>query len=141
MAEDVAVFYEQQLDEDAVRMAAFEPRESREEFFARWQRIIGSDQEFARAVLVDGVLAGNIGSWPVPEGRMVGYWLGREFWGRGVATSALRAFLTEDTSRPLHAIVATHNVASKRVLEKNGFVEVERRVAEDGVEEYLTILR
>ena len=56
----------------------------------------------------------------------------RPIWGRGLATGALKAFLTVDPSRPLHARVAFDNVASCRVLEKCGFriVATERGFAE-----------
>jgi RimJ/RimL family protein N-acetyltransferase len=66
-------------------------------------------------------VAGTIGSWGGPEEREVTYWIGRSFWGKGIATGALRAFLTVDPARPLHARVASDNVASRRVLEKCGF--------------------
>ena len=39
--------------------------------------------------------------------RLVGYWIGREFWGKGLATKALAELLAEVTARPLHAYVAT----------------------------------
>ena len=48
------------------------------------------------------------------------YWLGREYWGRGVATDALRRFLAEIKARPLYARAAADNRASLRVL-KSGF--------------------
>ncbi|RPJ44644.1 MAG: N-acetyltransferase, partial [Chloroflexi bacterium] len=56
--------------------------------------------------------------------REVGYWLGREFWGRGIATQALTAFLEQVTERPLFAHVAKHNLSSRRVLEKCAFAVV-----------------
>jgi RimJ/RimL family protein N-acetyltransferase len=52
---------------------------------------------------------------------MVVYWLGREFWGKGIATLALSQFLKLVGERPVFAYVATHNIASIRVLEKCGF--------------------
>jgi RimJ/RimL family protein N-acetyltransferase len=55
------------------------------------------------------------------EKREVGYWIDRAFWGRGVATEALSAFLCLEHIRPLYAGVAKHNVASIRVLQKCGF--------------------
>jgi RimJ/RimL family protein N-acetyltransferase len=64
--------------------------------------------------------------------REVTYWIGRSYWGKGIATGALRAFLTVDPARPLHPRVASDNVASHRVLEKCGFrvVATERSFAE-----------
>jgi RimJ/RimL family protein N-acetyltransferase len=72
-------------------------------------------------VVVDGDVAGTIGSWGDPGEREITYWIGRSYWGRGIATGALEMFLTVDPSRPLHARVAFDNVASRRVLEKCGF--------------------
>ena len=71
-------------------------------------------------MLVDGEVAGNIGSWTAEGKREVGYWIDRAFWGRGAATEALSAFLCLEPIRPLHAGVAKHNVASIRVAEKIG---------------------
>jgi RimJ/RimL family protein N-acetyltransferase len=86
----------------------------------------------ARVIVVDGEVAGSISSWGDPDEREVTYWIGRPFWGRGIATSALEAFLAVDPSRPLHARVASDNVASQRVLEKCGFrvVATDRGFAE-----------
>ena len=59
--------------------------------------------------------------WTQEGNRGVTYWLGREHWGKGVATRALAAFLEIETARPLHAAVAADNAGSIRVLEKCGF--------------------
>jgi RimJ/RimL family protein N-acetyltransferase len=67
--------------------------------------------------------------------REVGYWIGSEYWGKGIATRALAAFLEHDRTRPLHARVAKHNVASVRVLEKCGFTVIGEGTGDDGVEE------
>jgi RimJ/RimL family protein N-acetyltransferase len=48
----------------------------------------------------------------------VTYWIGRSYWGKGIATDALNAFLAVERSRPLHARVASDNFASHCVLEK-----------------------
>ena len=49
------------------------------------------------------------------------YWIGREFWGKGIATKALAVFLSAVKARPLYARAAKDNIASLRVLEKCGF--------------------
>jgi len=72
-------------------------------------------------VLVDGEVAGNILSFNRDGEREVGYWIDRAYWGRGVATAALSAFLRLEQTRPLHAGVAQHNLTSLRVLQKCGF--------------------
>ncbi|HEY8996092.1 MAG TPA: GNAT family N-acetyltransferase, partial [Lacunisphaera sp.] len=85
---------------------------------------MSNPQLYARTILVDGAVAGNIGSWLDDGNRMVGYWIGREFWGRGVATAAVSQFLREVSHRPVMAHVAKHNAGSIRVLQKCGFTAI-----------------
>lgn len=118
--DDLPVLFEHQRDAEAVRMAAVPARE-RSTFDAHWAGILADPVVLALAVVADGVLAGNIVSWSQDGERLVGYWLGREHWGRGVGTAALTQFLAHERSRPLVAHVASHNRASVRVLEKCGF--------------------
>jgi RimJ/RimL family protein N-acetyltransferase len=72
--------------------------------------------------MVDGVLVGSISCFKMDNLDAVGYWIGRSFWGRGIATRALELLLAVVAIRPLHARVATSNGASLRVLQKCGFV-------------------
>lgn len=69
----------------------------------------------------------------------VGYWLGEEYWGRGLATQAVKviteyAFVHYDICR-LYAHVFEWNVASTRVLEKAGYLlegRLKKSVIKDG---------
>lgn len=58
----------------------------------------------------------------------LGYWLGEEFWGRGIITAAIRSFTAWAMPRfeltRLYAEVFAENGASGRVLEKAGFARV-----------------
>src|SRR3954468_8830022 len=141
---DLPVFYEQQLDADATRMAAF-PARDRTAFDIHWAtNILGNPATITQTIILDDRVAGYIGSWPQDGVRLVGYWIGKEHWGKGAATRALAAFLHVVTERPLHAHVATHNVGSVRVLEKCGFTlarEESVEVAGDDVAELVLILR
>ncbi len=118
--EDLDVFLGHQADPQAVEMAAF-PARTRDQFAAHWARLRGDPTLVVRTVVADGVVAGNIGSWPQDGQQLLGYWVGREWWGRGVATQALSLLVDEVTIRPLYAHVVEHNVGSVRVLEKCGF--------------------
>jgi RimJ/RimL family protein N-acetyltransferase len=121
--EDLAVLFDQWADPVAVRMAAFTSPEHMDwdAFESRWSRLRADETVINRAIVVDGEVAGTIGSWGDSGEREVTYWIGRSYWGKGIATCALDAFLSVDPSRPLHARVASDNVASRRVLEKCGF--------------------
>jgi len=120
---DLPIFLAHQLDPQATAMAAFPARES-EAHFAHWAKIMADGTNILRTILADGQVAGNIVSWDASGQREVGYWLGREFWGRGIATRALELFLMEVATRPLYAHVVRHNRASRRVLEKCGFTVI-----------------
>jgi RimJ/RimL family protein N-acetyltransferase len=111
-------------------MAAFPPRD-RDAFMAHWTTIL-RDASGVRTVLLDGEVAGNVVAFDYEGHREVGYWIGRAFWGKGVATSALRAFLAEVNERPIYAGVAEGNVASIRVLEKCGFTISEASAGDEG---------
>ena len=119
-ADDLPIFFEHQQDPEATRMAAF-PARDRQAFMTHWTRILADETIAKQTILVDGQVAGNVGSWEQDGEREVGYWLGRTYWGKGVATRALAAFLLHVPVRPLYAHVVKHNRASLRVLQKCGF--------------------
>ncbi|MFN0060293.1 MAG: GNAT family N-acetyltransferase [Planctomycetota bacterium] len=122
--DDLAIFFEHQQDREATRMAAFPAREW-DDFLTHWrEKILANVHAKKQAIVVDDKVAGNILSWEQDGRRLVGYWLGRCYWGRGVATVALAKYLEHEKTRPLFAYVAAHNAGSIRVLEKNGFLHV-----------------
>lgn len=121
--DDLPIFFEQQLDPDANWMAAFTTKDptDRGAFDAHWAKVLADKGITIRTILSDGKVAGSVlchGWGGEPE---ISYWLGREFWGKGIATQALGLFLQVVTDRPLTARVARENHASIRVLEKNRF--------------------
>jgi RimJ/RimL family protein N-acetyltransferase len=123
---DLDAFFEHQHEPEANRMAAF-PARDREAFDAHWRRLLADDSLTKKTIVYEGEVAGNVGCWEQEGRRLVGYWIGREFWGKGLATRALQELTGEVAQRPLHAWVATSNVGSIRVLEKCGLVRVGRR--------------
>ena len=81
------------------------------------------------AIDIDGFAVGAVGLRPGEDvnrlSAEIGYWLGEEFWGRGIATEVLAA-VTEYAFQSLgmarvYAEVFEWNAASMRVLEKCGF--------------------
>ena len=117
---DLPTFFEQQREPAAIRMAAF-PSRDWAAFQSHWNGILSDESVATRTILHAGEVAGHIVSFVQSGDREVGYWLGQSYWGQGVATRALAAFLGEVAERPLYAHVAKHNIASRRVLEKCGF--------------------
>jgi RimJ/RimL family protein N-acetyltransferase len=121
---DLPRMYEMQLDPESNRMAVTNPR-TREAFDSLRKKSLGDPATTARAVLLDGALAGYISRYPADGHDYVGYWIDRTYWGMGIASRAVELLLREVAGRPLFASVATSNGASLRVLRKCGFV-VER---------------
>lgn len=119
-------------------MAAF-PSRNLEQFMTHWNGIMKNPAVLARTILAGNDAAGYLGSWTKEGRRMVAYWIGKDYWGKGIATRALHLYLDVEATRPLFANVAIHNIASIRVLEKCGFTilseETRSDVGEDGVEE------
>ncbi|MFE0452105.1 GNAT family N-acetyltransferase [Streptomyces sp. NPDC058914] len=118
---DLPVFYRQLNDPEALRMAAFTPEDpaDRNAFEDHWKRIRSTS--LVRTILADGDVVGNAAVYGEPGEREVTYWVDRAYWGRGVATAALRELLAEVPERPLYARAAADNAGSLRVLEKCGF--------------------
>lgn len=140
LEEDLPTFYEHQADPAVAALAGYQIR-AHDAFFEHWRtKVIGDPTTRRASVLVDGKLMGNLLAFDRGGRRLVGYWYGRDAWGRGIASAALKLFLKAETQRPLHAWVTPKNVGSMRVLEKNGFVRGELHVDEAGHEEVLFTL-
>ncbi len=123
--DDLPIFFEHQNDPIANEMAAFPARE-REAFMAHWAKNLRNPNAIHKTILCNGEIAGNVVGFDMEGHREVGYWLGREFWGKGIASKALAELLKYETTRPLHGVAVKHNIGSQQVLKKCGF-EYERQ--------------
>ena len=118
---DLPILFQQQLEPEAVAMSAY-PSKDRGEFMRHWEGILKNKNVTARSILYKEKVAGHVICWK--EGKFeqrIGYWIGKEFWRRGIASAAVTEFLLLVKTRPLFAEVANHNLASRKVLQKNGF--------------------
>lgn len=122
-AADLEHFFQHQLDPEAIRMAAFvnDDRKDRMVFNAHWNKILKTSPNINRTIVAEGEVVGYIACFPQGENREVTYWLGRDFWGRGLATQALTLMLRLVAARPILGRAATDNIGSIRVLQKCGF--------------------
>ena len=126
--EDLPVLFAHRRDAAARRMAAFGSGDPDDwpAFEAKWLKLLADSGLLAKTVLVDGVAAGYVGCHPQFGVPSISYWLGRAFWGRGVATRAVAMLLREVAVRPIYARVVWDNAASLRVLARCGFREIAR---------------
>ncbi len=122
-ADDLLIFFEQQLDSTANYMAAFTAGDpaDKDAFIEHWTKNLSDDTIRIKTIVFEKQVAGHVASFVRFGKPEITYWLGREYWGQGIATMALTAFLEELQTRPIYARVVKDNIASMRVLEKCGF--------------------
>lgn len=117
---DLPVFFAFETDPESSALAGVKPRDH-DAFLANWEKISTDDSVVEQAIIADGVLVGRVTCFVRDGNAELGYWIGREFWGRGIAGRAVGMFLDEDARMPLHAHVSAANAASIRLLERHGF--------------------
>lgn len=125
--DDLPIFFEQQLNKEANYMAAFIAKDptNQEAFTAHWHRILADETVIVKTITFDGQVAGSVSSYENEGKPEVTYWLGKEYWGKGIATWALKEFLAHtNKTRPIYARVAKDNLGSRRVLEKCNFTVI-----------------
>ena len=123
LEDDLPLFFEFQLDAEANQMAAFTAKNPADyvAFQAHWSKILHDETVTVKSIILGEELIGHIASFEQFGETEVTYWLGRAYWGKGLATQALGLFLAEVTKRPIFARAVKDNVAPIRVLEKYGF--------------------
>ncbi|MDD3371694.1 MAG: GNAT family protein [Alphaproteobacteria bacterium] len=90
----------------------------------------GAPQFFVIAAKSDNLLLGGIGLHPprgtnAVEGELeIGYWLGKDYWGKGIMTEAAKPIVFRAFSMPATALLGAttdlNNAASQNVLQKLG---------------------
>jgi len=131
-AADLRTLHAFELDELSNVLAGTKPRDWAT-FHDRWQEILSDPTGTLtgvtpRVIVVGSELVGAVNIAPQDGLDSIGYWVAREHWGRGIATRAVALMLTECTRRPLIATTSALNHPSIRVLQKNGFEVVSRRM-------------
>lgn len=123
-AYDLDIFFSHLSDPDAIEMAAFtaDDPNDRHAFNSHWERLMKNDSIIKKTILFEGDVAGHIMKFEQFGNTEVTYWIGKEYWGKGIVTDALKQFLAILDERPLYARASKDNFASIRVLEKCGFV-------------------
>ncbi len=134
---DVPALFEMQSDIDASSMAGVKPQ-PREVFMERWRDILANSAIHTRLIEITTPLAagereivGSVSVFQSEGAHMLGYWIARPHWGKGIASFAVAKFLTLEPRRPLLATAATSNARSHRVLEKCGFRRTGTRMGEE----------
>jgi len=123
---DLELFFQFQLDEEANHLAAFTPKDhtDKEAYFEKFTKHLNDPTINNQTILVDETIVGSIAKFEMEGDTEITYWIDRNFWGKGIATTALKNFLTIENTRPIFGRVAFDNLGSQKVLEKCGFVKI-----------------
>ncbi|WP_313263268.1 GNAT family N-acetyltransferase [Sphingobacterium sp.] len=123
---DLETHYRFQLNEEANHLAAFTSSSSldKEAYLEKYSKFLSEPSINNQTILIDGTIVGSIAKFLIGEDAEITYWIDRKFWGRGIATRALKDFLSLETIRPIYGRVAFDNLGSQKVLENCGFVKI-----------------
>ncbi len=126
IASDLHTLFEFQLDKEGIYLAAFTPKDPTDKaaYIEKYSKFLTDPTNNTQTIKVDDQIVGSIGKFVMFGDNEITYWIDRKFWGQGIATMALQAFLEIEKSRPLHGRVAFDNFGSQKVLEKCGFVKI-----------------
>ncbi len=121
---DLETFFTFQLEEEGRFMAAFTPLDptNKTAYMEKWKRLLADPTINIRTIMYNNEIAGSVSKYEIEGDAEITYWIGKRYWGKGIASNALKAFLEIEKARPMQGRVATDNIGSKKVLEKNGFV-------------------
>jgi ribosomal-protein-alanine N-acetyltransferase len=123
---DLELLFQFQLDKEANYLAAFTSKDptDKEAYFEKYTKILDDPAINNQTILVDETVAGSIAKFELKGDAEITYWIDRNFWGKGVATTALENFLSIENTRPIFGRTAFDNLGSQKVLEKCGFVKI-----------------
>lgn len=123
---DLDTLFQFQLDKEGGYLAAFMPKDPTDKvaYINKLTKLLDDPTVNNQTIILDNIIVGSIAKFVMEGDTEITYWMGRKFWGQGIATKALNKFLTIETFRPIFGRVAFDNFGSQRVLEKCGFEKV-----------------
>lgn len=119
-------FFTFQLDKEANYLAAFTSKDPADKtaYMEKHTKFLNDPTINTQTIMVNNIIAGSISKFEMEGEAEITYWIDKKFWGKGVATTALKKFLIIENVRPIFGRVAFDNLGSQKVLEKCGFVKI-----------------
>jgi len=123
---DLEFFFQFQLDQEAIYLAAFTSKDpsDKDAYLDKYTKLLDNPTINMQTIFVDETIVGSVSKFEIEGDAEITYWIDRNFWGKGIATTALRIFLALENARPVFGRVAFDNIGSQKVLEKCGFVKI-----------------
>lgn len=125
--EDLPIFFDHQADEEAIFMAAFTSKDpfDKEAYLIKWKKLLNAAEINSQTILIGEKVVGCVVKYIMEEQAEITYALDKAYWGKGITSEAVSMFLKLEKTRPVNAHVSFDNVASQKVLEKNGFLKTQ----------------
>jgi len=123
---DLEFFFIFQLDDEANYLAAFTAKDPADKtaYLQKYTKFLDVPTINMQTIIVGDSIIGSIAAFEMEGEAEITYWIDKSFWGKGMATKALAAFLKGENRRPIFGRVAFDNVGSQKVLEKCNFVKI-----------------
>ena len=123
---DLEFFFIFQLDNEANYLAAFTSKDPTDKtaYLQKYTKLVNDPAINMQTIMVENVIAGSISKFEMEGQAEITYWIDKKFWGKGVATKALKEFLKNENTRPIFGRVAFDNFGSQKVLEKCNFIKI-----------------
>lgn len=124
--QDLETLFTFQLDNDAIYLAAFTPKDPTDKtaYIDKYSKLLDDPTVNNQTILLDNKIVGSMAKFVMFGKNELTYWIDKQFWGKGIATTTLKKFLAIENARPIFGRVAFDNFSSQKVLEKCGFVKV-----------------
>lgn len=126
IVQDLETLFSFQLDKEGGYLAAFMPKGHTDKtaYIDKYTKLLNDPTVNNQTIILDNKIVGSIAKFVMFGDNELTYWIDKQFWGKGIASSALKKLLTIENSRPIFGRVAFDNFGSQKVLEKCGFVKV-----------------
>jgi RimJ/RimL family protein N-acetyltransferase len=124
--DDLHVLFQFQLNKEANYLAAFTAKDMNDEiaYIEKYTKFLTDPSINMKTLRVGNEIVGSIAKYVMENDAEITYWIDRKFWGQGIATSALKEFLTIEQTRPIYGRAAFDNYGSHKVLEKCRFIKI-----------------
>jgi ribosomal-protein-alanine N-acetyltransferase len=124
--DDLPVLFQFQLDKEANYLAAFTAKDPNDEiaYIEKYTKFLTDPTINMKTIRVGNEIVGSVAKYVMENEAEITYWIDRKFWGQGIATSALKEFLTLEQTRPIYGRAAFDNYGSHKILEKCGFIKI-----------------
>ncbi|WEK17910.1 MAG: GNAT family N-acetyltransferase [Candidatus Pedobacter colombiensis] len=125
---DLDTLFQFQLDKEANYLAAFTAKDPNDKaaYIEKYAKILADPTINMKTIKMNNTIVGSVSRFLMEGDNEITYWIDKKHWGKGIASTALKNFLTLENIRPILGRVAFDNVGSQKVLEKCGFIKIGR---------------